>query len=91
MVMYIKTEDPDLPAFYYDPLIHPIIANKERHEKKIYEEDDDDDRILPDELWTEVMHEVLAAMPGVFLLDGRGVLLELLTRRKPVDLTMPQG
>jgi hypothetical protein len=22
--MYIKTEDPDLPAFYYDPLIHPI-------------------------------------------------------------------
>ena len=21
---YIKTEDPDLPAFYYDPLIHPI-------------------------------------------------------------------
>ena len=24
MVMYIKMEDPDLPAFYYDPLIHPI-------------------------------------------------------------------
>ena len=24
--MYIKTEDPDLPAFYYDPLIHPIAA-----------------------------------------------------------------
>lgn len=24
MVMYIKAEDPDLPAFYYDPLIHPI-------------------------------------------------------------------
>ena len=24
MVMYIKTEDPDLPAYYYDPLIHPI-------------------------------------------------------------------
>lgn len=26
MTMYIKTEDPDLPAFYYDPLIHPIAA-----------------------------------------------------------------
>ncbi len=26
MVMYIKSEDPDLPAFYYDPLIHPIAA-----------------------------------------------------------------
>eukprot|EP00746_Dinoflagellata_sp_MGD_P153981 gnl/MRDRNA2_/MRDRNA2_84578_c0_seq1.p1 gnl/MRDRNA2_/MRDRNA2_84578_c0~~gnl/MRDRNA2_/MRDRNA2_84578_c0_seq1.p1 ORF type:complete len:2332 (+),score=9.13 gnl/MRDRNA2_/MRDRNA2_84578_c0_seq1:810-6998(+) len=24
MSMYIKTDDPDLPAFYYDPLIHPI-------------------------------------------------------------------
>jgi hypothetical protein len=28
--MYIKTEDPDLPAFYYDPLIHPIPAYKAR-------------------------------------------------------------
>ena len=28
MVMYIKTEDPDLPAFYYDPLIHPIAFYK---------------------------------------------------------------
>ena len=26
MVMYIKTEDPDLPAYYYDPLIHPIAS-----------------------------------------------------------------
>lgn len=26
MIMYIKTEDPDLPAFYFDPLIHPIPA-----------------------------------------------------------------
>ncbi|XP_061351299.1 pre-mRNA-processing-splicing factor 8A isoform X1 [Gastrolobium bilobum] len=49
MVMYIKTEDPDLPAFYYDPLIHPITsANKERREKRIYDEEDDDDWILPD-------------------------------------------
>ncbi|CAA3001008.1 pre-mRNA-processing-splicing factor 8A [Olea europaea subsp. europaea] len=43
MVMYIKTEDPDLPAFYYDPLIHPITStNRDQREKKIYEEDDDD-------------------------------------------------
>ena len=26
--MYIKMEDPDLPAFYYDPLIHPIAFYK---------------------------------------------------------------
>ncbi|CAI9112445.1 OLC1v1012897C1 [Oldenlandia corymbosa var. corymbosa] len=44
MVMYIKTEDPDLPAFYYDPLIHPITCtNKDKWEKKHLEEDDDDD------------------------------------------------
>ncbi|XP_050384377.1 pre-mRNA-processing-splicing factor 8A [Argentina anserina] len=47
MVMYIKTEDPDLPAFYYDPLIHPIPStNKERREKKI--DEDDDIFILPE-------------------------------------------
>ena len=26
MSMYIKQEDPDLPAYHYDPLIHPIAA-----------------------------------------------------------------
>ncbi|KAL8138631.1 hypothetical protein V2J09_004632 [Rumex salicifolius] len=49
MIMYIKTEDPDLPAFYYDPLIHPI-THKERREKKVYEEEDDDDFQLPEEV-----------------------------------------
>ncbi|KAF3450897.1 hypothetical protein FNV43_RR06986 [Rhamnella rubrinervis] len=49
MIMYIKTEDPDLPAFYYDPLIHPIPStNKDRHEKKGYDDEDDDDFILPE-------------------------------------------
>ncbi|CAI9112447.1 OLC1v1012899C1 [Oldenlandia corymbosa var. corymbosa] len=49
MVMYIKTEDPDLPAFYYDPLIHPITSTgKDRREKKQLEEDDDDDFSLPE-------------------------------------------
>lgn len=31
--MYIKTEDPDLPAFYYDPLIHPLPAYKSGRSK----------------------------------------------------------
>ncbi|KAF7814382.1 pre-mRNA-processing-splicing factor 8A [Senna tora] len=49
MVMFIKTEDPDLPAFYYDPLIHPITsANKERREKRIHDEDDDEEWELPE-------------------------------------------
>ncbi|KAI3935633.1 hypothetical protein MKW98_022641 [Papaver atlanticum] len=45
MVMYIKTEDPDLPAFYYDPLIHPILSiNKE---KKL-NDDEEDDFVMPE-------------------------------------------
>ncbi|CAN1227442.1 Pre-mRNA-processing-splicing factor 8A [Linum perenne] len=49
MVMFIKAEDPDLPAFYYDPLIHPITsANKERRDKKALEDEDDDEFTLPD-------------------------------------------
>ena len=30
--MYIKTEDPDLPAFYFDPLVNPIAH---RHAVKV--------------------------------------------------------
>ncbi|XP_050232754.1 pre-mRNA-processing-splicing factor 8A isoform X1 [Mercurialis annua] len=49
MIMYIKAEDPDLPAFYYDPLIHPITStNKERREKKVHDDDDDEDFLLPE-------------------------------------------
>ncbi|KAK4747215.1 hypothetical protein SAY87_026252 [Trapa incisa] len=49
MVMFIKAEDPDLPAFYYDPLIHPITSiNKERREKKGNADDDGDDFLLPE-------------------------------------------
>lgn len=49
MVMYIKTEDPDLPAFYYDPLIHPIPStNKDRRDKKAYDEEEEDDFALPE-------------------------------------------
>ncbi|GMH03627.1 hypothetical protein Nepgr_005466 [Nepenthes gracilis] len=49
MIMYIKTEDPDLPAFYYDPLIHPITTtHKERRDKKVSEDEDDDDFQLPE-------------------------------------------
>ncbi|KAI3837588.1 hypothetical protein MKW92_036638 [Papaver armeniacum] len=46
MVMYIKTEDPDLPAFYYDPLIHPILSiNKE---KKLNDDEEEDDFVMPE-------------------------------------------
>lgn len=34
LTMYIKTEDPDLPAFYFDPLIHPIASYRSEAAKK---------------------------------------------------------
>lgn len=50
MIMYIKTEDPDLPAFYYDPLINPItsINKADRREKKVLDEEDEEDFFLPE-------------------------------------------
>lgn len=41
--MYIKTEDPDLPAFYYDPLIHPIAFYKTQRKAVVPELEDDEE------------------------------------------------
>ncbi|CAL9773912.1 unnamed protein product [Musa acuminata subsp. burmannicoides] len=41
MIMYIKAEDPDLPVFYFDPLINPISWKKVQHEN------DEEDFFLP--------------------------------------------
>ncbi|KAK8864279.1 pre-mRNA-processing-splicing factor 8 [Kwoniella newhampshirensis] len=58
--VYIKTDDPDLPAFYFDPLINPISQRvvQEAHTPLVSHEDsvfgfgneEDDDFELPDEL-----------------------------------------
>ena len=52
--MFIKTEDPDLPAFYFDPLINPIAnrhttSSKQSASSQFVEEmiDDDEDFMLP--------------------------------------------
>ena len=42
MVMFIKTEDPDLPAYYYDPLIHPIAFYRSNKDKASTSQDDDE-------------------------------------------------
>lgn len=47
-MVYIKTEDPDLPAFYYDPLINPISSRQTTI--KIPELEEDEDFSLPDDL-----------------------------------------
>ena len=46
-VVYIKTEDPDLPAFYYDPLINPI-SHRQTGKFDDVLEWDDDDFVLPE-------------------------------------------
>ncbi|ODN79735.1 pre-mRNA-processing-splicing factor 8 [Cryptococcus amylolentus CBS 6039] len=57
--VYIKTDDPDLPAFYFDPLINPISQRvvQEAHTPLVSHEDqvfgfgnDEDDFELPEEL-----------------------------------------
>ncbi|KAM7446265.1 Pre-mRNA-processing-splicing factor8 [Porites harrisoni] len=48
-VVYIKTEDPDLPAFYFDPLVNPIAH---RHAVKTTEPipDDEEEFELPEDI-----------------------------------------
>lgn len=56
--LYIRTEDPDLPAFYFDPIIHPIssrgVAPKNElssHESNVLGNgSDEDDFQLPIEM-----------------------------------------
>ncbi|KAJ8731216.1 hypothetical protein PYW07_004380 [Mythimna separata] len=47
-VVYIKTEDPDLPAFYFDPLINPI---SHRHSVKSLDPlPDEEEFLLPEDV-----------------------------------------
>ncbi len=55
---YIRTEDPDLPAFYFDALINPIssrfiapVTDGPSHEDKVFgDREIDDDFTLPDDV-----------------------------------------
>ncbi|KAJ5722389.1 hypothetical protein N7488_000424 [Penicillium malachiteum] len=56
-VVYVRTEDPNLPAFYFDPVINPIssrsVAPKNitvTHEDEIFGDDNEDDFELPGEV-----------------------------------------
>jgi pre-mRNA-processing factor 8 len=52
-VVYIRTEDPDLPAFYFDPLINPIssrsLATNQlvTQEQELFGDEEEDDFLLP--------------------------------------------
>ncbi|KAA8647293.1 hypothetical protein EYZ11_007909 [Aspergillus tanneri] len=56
-IVYVRTEDPNLPAFYFDPVINPIssrsVAPKNitvSHEDEIFGLDNEDDFELPAEM-----------------------------------------
>merc|ERR1719409_1634169 len=44
-VMYVKADDPDLPAFYYDPIVNPLPAYKMQEGK---ESEVDEEFVLPE-------------------------------------------
>ena len=48
MVVYVKTEDQDLPAFYFDPLINPITGRNAAEKSNAFEDEIFDDAfVLP--------------------------------------------
>ena len=49
-VQFIKAEDPDLPAFYFDPLINPIPPHRGGGAEAELDDLDDDDFVMPDEI-----------------------------------------
>jgi pre-mRNA-processing factor 8 len=61
--VYIKTEDPDLPAFYFDPAINPITSRTlksndlRQNENEVLGEEDDDEFELPEGVEPFLMEE----------------------------------
>ncbi|KKY19422.1 putative pre-mrna splicing factor [Diplodia seriata] len=85
--VYVRAEDPSLPAFYFDPVINPIssraVAPKNidvPHEDEIFDEDGEDDFELPgevepflgeQELYTEDTASAIALWWAPFPFDRR--------------------
>lgn len=46
---YIKADDPDLPAYYFDPIINPISAFRTTRRETEVTEEDEEDLQLPDD------------------------------------------
>ncbi|KAJ3320388.1 Pre-mRNA-processing-splicing factor 8 [Boothiomyces sp. JEL0866] len=56
-VVYIRTDDPDLPAFHFDPVINPISSRALQTDEKVTQEeelfgalDEDEEFFLPEEV-----------------------------------------
>ena len=82
MVTYIKMEDPDLPAFYFDPLIHPIPPHQSEGPKlESWEivDGEEDDFVLP-----EGVDPFLSEQP--LYTDNTAAGIALLWAPRPFDL-----
>ena len=60
-VVYIKAEDPDLPAYYFDPLINPITSRNVT--KATVEEENMEDEELEDFVLPEYVEPLLEETP----------------------------
>ncbi|KAG0699153.1 Pre-mRNA-processing-splicing factor 8 [Chionoecetes opilio] len=91
VVLYIKTEDPDLPAFYFDPLINPI-SHRNTVKGEVLLPDDDEDFELPecvDSLLKEWQLYDDATANGIALLWGpRPFNLRSGTMRRAIDVPL---
>jgi len=64
-VVFIKTEDPDLPAFYFDPLINPIAHRRSEHQQAAQQAEQD---LLPDDSEEFELPEYVAPLLQVCLI-----------------------
>ena len=65
-MVYIKTEDPDLPAFYFDPLINPISHRHSVSKSSAEDEflpDDEEEFELPKDFQGQDIQPFLQACP----------------------------
>lgn len=80
-VSYVKTEDPDLPAFYFDPIINPITVHPYSQRRDAYEEeeDEDDDFTLPEGIEPLLSERPLAT-------DNTALALDLYWAPRPFNM-----
>ncbi|KAH8929155.1 PROCN-domain-containing protein [Atractiella rhizophila] len=79
-VLYLRPDDPYLPAFYFDPLIHPISSrsvappNQDfRHEDTLPLDTDEDDFVLPSRLRPFLMKADLEEPESTATADAIGL------------------
>eukprot|EP00392_Amoebophrya_sp_AT5.2_P007183 g7197.t1 len=77
-VCYVKADDPDLPAFYYDPIIHPLPAYKQSTAETTEEQEEEEryvESLLEDFELPEGVNPLLEETPLFTEATAQGILL----------------